>query len=81
MVDPSQKISNFPADPGKLKELLSSPEGRRLLRLLQSDGGAAVQQAARAMQSGDAARARAALRTVLKEEEAAALGAALAGKL
>ena len=76
MMGPSQKISNSAMDPEQLKQLLTSAEGKRLLQLLQSDGGAALANAAKAMERGDAASAQALLSPLLGSE-----GENLAGRL
>lgn len=65
MVGPSQKISNSFPDPAQVKRLLESPEGQTLLRLLQSDGGSGLRQAAESLRRGDAQGAQAALSPLL----------------
>lgn len=65
MLGSSQKISNSAPDPEQLKRLLTSPEGQALIRLLQSDGGAGLQQAVDAIRRGNPEGAKAALEPLL----------------
>ena len=76
MMGPSQKISNSAMDPEQLRRLFSSADGKRLMQLLQSDGGAALASAAAAIRRGDAGSAQALLSPLLVGE-----GEALAGRL
>lgn len=54
----------------QLKALVSSPEGKRLLALLQRDGGENARRAAEAYQNGNAAQAQALLQDVMGSQEA-----------
>lgn len=81
MLERSQKISKSAPDAAQIKQLLTSPEGRALVRLLQADGGAGLRRAADALQAGDAKGARAALTPLLAGTEAEALAQSLEGKL
>ena len=57
----------------EIRRVLGSPEGRSLLQLLRKNGGSALQQAADALKSGDAARAQALLRPLMDSPAAAEL--------
>ena len=63
-----QNNSQFSAE--QLKAMVSSPEGKRLLALLQSSGGENVQRAAEAYKNGDVAAAQALLKPVMQSQEA-----------
>ncbi|MBQ1372454.1 MAG: hypothetical protein IIY70_05930 [Oscillospiraceae bacterium] len=81
MVGPSQKISNSAPDPEQIKRLLTSPEGQALIRLLQSDGGAGLQQAASAIRRGDTEQAKAVLEPLLAGTQGEALSKKLEEQL
>lgn len=81
MVDLSQNIFKSTPDPGQLRQILTSPEGRALVRLLQADGGVGLRQAVSALQAGNAEGAKAALEPLLAGTEAEALAQSLEGKL
>lgn len=68
-------------DPEQLRQILSSPDGRALIRLLQADGGAGLRRAAAALQAGNAEEAKAALSPLLAGTDAEALTRSLEGKL
>ena len=55
-----------PFTPGQLQSVLGTQEGKRLLQLLNRDGGAALRQAAAAARSGD-------YETLVQTPEASAL--------
>lgn len=57
----------------QLMEMLKSPEGKKLLTLLQKDGGTALTKAASAVKQGDRAQAQAALAPLLEGTDAEAL--------
>ena len=54
----------------QLKDLVSSPEGKRLIALLHRDGGENARRAAEAYKNGDAAAAQALLQSVMQSQEA-----------
>ena len=54
----------------QLRDLVSSPEGKRLLALLQRDGGENAQRAAEAYRNGDVAAAQKMLQDVMRSREA-----------
>lgn len=54
----------------QLKDLAASPEGQRLIALMQRDGGETARRAAEAYQSGDVETAQALLRSVMQSREA-----------
>lgn len=57
----------------QLKDLVSSPEGKRLIALLQRDGGENARRAAEEYKNGNVAGAQALLQSVMQSEEAKAL--------
>lgn len=57
----------------QLAAVLSSPEGKELLRLLGQDGGHALSQAAQALKSGDAELAKRLVSPMLQSEQAQTL--------
>lgn len=81
MVGPSQKISNSMPNPEQLKQLLNSPEGQALMRLLQADGGSGLRKAASALQQGDTELAKAALEPLLAGTQGEALSKKLEAQL
>ena len=54
----------------QLQELAASPEGKRLIALLQRDGGENARRAAEAYKNGDAAAAQKLLQSVMQSREA-----------
>ena len=88
MLGASQKISNSSPgpsdprpDPEQLRKLLSGPEGRALLQILQADGGAGLRAAAEAMKRGDTEGVKTALSPLLAGTEAEALTRRMEEKL
>lgn len=81
MVELSRKFSDSGLDPAKAGAILSSPEGQRLARLLQADGGKGLQAAAEALKQGDLTGLQAALSPLLRGKEAETLTQGLEGKL
>ena len=81
MVGENMKNSGNSLTANRLRDLLSSPEGERLLRLLRADGGRGMRAAAEALRRGDAAGAKEALSGLLSEDEAEALGGGLQKRL
>lgn len=63
----------FPFHEGELRRILASAEGRQLLTLLRSDGGAALKSAMEAIGRGDHEAAKAALAPQLCRPEARAI--------
>ena len=57
----------------QIAAVLSSPEGKQLLSLLGRDGGAALQQAAQALRSGDTELAKSLVSPIMQTEQAQAL--------
>ncbi len=66
-----------PKDQKAIRQLLGSPQGQQLLRLLSKDGGTALKQAGAAVQQGDQAEARNILAPMLQDPEVQKLLAAL----
>lgn len=64
----------------QLKALVSSPEGKRLLALLQRDGGENARRAAEEYKSGNVAGAQALLQNVMRSQEASDLLRKLGGR-
>lgn len=64
----------------QLKDLVSSPEGQRLLALLQRDGGENARRAAEEYKKGNAAGAQALLQDVMQSREAGDLLRKFGGK-
>ncbi len=69
-----QLIEKIKGNPALARQLLSSAEGRKLMQLLTgSDGGAALQNAARSAAAGDTKSLAAMLARVMESGEGAAL--------
>lgn len=64
---------DLPISEEELRRVLSSPEGRQLLRLLRRGGDAPLLQAAASVKSGDFDTAKKILAPMLRQPEAAAL--------
>lgn len=64
----------------QLKDLVSSAEGKRLLALLQRDGGENARRAAEEYKKGNVAEAQALLQGVMQSQEAADLIRKYGGK-
>ena len=64
----------------ELKSLVSSPEGKRLLALLQRDGGETARRAAEEYKKGNVAEAQAMLKEVMQSQEANDLVRRFGGK-
>ena len=63
----------LPFDAQDVRRVLGSPEGQKILKLLNRDGGRALRQAADALRSGKPEDALKALSPIMDTEEAAAL--------
>lgn len=57
----------------QIRQVLSSPEGKQLIALLQKNGGAKLQRAMQAAKSGDSTTAQQAMEALLADKEASAL--------
>lgn len=68
-----KNFANLSFTPQQLALVISTPEGRRLLQLLQQDGGQALRQAGAAMAAGNTEDAKRVLAPMLQNPEAAAL--------
>lgn len=64
----------------QLKDLASSPEGKRLIALLQRDGGETARRAAEEYKNGNVAGAQALLQDVMRSREAGDLLRKFGGK-
>ena len=62
--------NSLPFSKEDLRRVLTSPEGQKLLALLRSNGGNALDQAAQAVRRGDYASAQTALEPMLRDPEA-----------
>lgn len=78
MKQDSRKIPQFSAE--QVRQILSSPEGRQLIALLNRDGGKGMQQAAAEYRKGNLAGAQEALKPLVQTAEAEALLKKLNGK-
>lgn len=63
----------LPFDAQDVRRVLGSPEGQKILKLLNQDGGKALRQAADALRSGKPEDAMKALSPIMDTDEAAAL--------
>ena len=81
MVGENQIFSGNSLTGDQLRTLLTSPEGARLLQLLQKDGGKRMQAASAALRRGDAEGAKSLLSALMSEEEAESLGSGLKRRL
>ncbi len=81
MVELSKNLSETSPDPEQIRQLLTSPEGQALIRLLQSDGGARLQTASKAIQQGNVEGFKEALTPLLAGTEAERLARSLEEKL
>ena len=60
-------------DPQQVKKLLASSAGKQLLQLLNQDGGAALQQAAACLKTGNLSGAQSAVAPIMEQAQAQAL--------
>ena len=65
--------SQLPFDAQEVRRVLGSPEGQKILKLLNRDGGKALRQAADALRSGKPEEALRAISPIMETEEAGAL--------
>lgn len=65
----------------QLLKMLTTPEGKRLLQLMQKDGGAAFSKAAAAAKTGNYALAKSILEPILSGTDAASLAQDLSSHL
>ena len=63
----------FPFSENQIRAVLGSSEGKKLIELLQSDGGERLRQAAAAIKNGNYASAQTILEPVMQTPEAAEL--------
>lgn len=68
-------------DTARLRQMLSSPEVRRLAELLNASSGGNLRQAAQSAQSGDSSQLEQMMRSLSSTPEGARLIAQLQGKL
>ena len=64
---------DFPFSESQIRAVLGSAEGKKLLSLLQQDGGERLKQAAAAIKSGNYASAQTILEPVMQTQEASEL--------
>lgn len=64
---------DFPFSESQIRAVLGSDEGKKLLSLLQQDGGERLKQAAAAVKSGDLAGAQTIMKPVMQTQEASEL--------
>lgn len=77
MEDSSKKLQ---FSPEQVRRVLTSPEGKRLMALLNRDGGKRMQAAAAEFQKGNAAGAKDLLKPIMEDPEADELLQKLNGK-
>ena len=70
---PDINFSDFHFSEADVKKALTSPEGMKLLQLLNQDGGKRLRQAADALKSGKQADAQQILAPLMETDEAAQL--------
>jgi len=70
---PDFKFSDLHVSEADVKKVLSSPEGKKLLQLLNRDGGTRLRQAADALKSGNTDAAQQILAPVMNTQEATTL--------
>ena len=78
MKQDSQKIPQISAE--QIRQVLTSPEGKQLIALLNRDGGKGLQQAAAEYRKGNLAGAQDALRPLVGTAEADALLKKISGR-
>ena len=66
-------FAGFSVSEAQIQQVLGSPEGRKLLSLLQKNGGSTLQTALSAAKNGDSAGAQQAMEQLLSSGEAASL--------
>ena len=64
---------DFPFSESQIRAVLGSDEGKKLISLLQQDGGQRLKQAAAAVKNGDIAGAQTILKPVMQTQEASDL--------
>ena len=64
-----------------IRALMNTPDGKRLMTLLGSDGGKALRAAANAMQQGNEAKAQESMAPLLNNQEVQALLTSLNRKM
>ena len=67
----------LPFSEQQIRSVLGSPEGQKLLQLLNQDGGVALRQAAQAMRAGDYTAAQRVLSPMMQSPQAQQLIAKL----
>lgn len=65
-----EKNPPFPVSPQQIKQMMAAPELQELWKLLQKDGGAALQQAAKQFRAGDSRGAQETLQPFLQDRKA-----------
>ena len=66
-------FSGFRFSEADVKKVLTSPEGKKLLQLLNQDGGKALRQAADALKNGQNQTAQQILQPIMESDAAAGL--------
>ena len=70
---PELNFSGFRFSEADVKKVLTSPEGKKLLQLLNQDGGKALRQAADALKNGQNQTAQQILQPIMESDAAAGL--------
>jgi hypothetical protein len=65
--------NQLPFNEKDIRRVLGSPEGQKILKLLNQDGGQALRQAANALRNGNTEEAKRIISPIMESEEAAQL--------
>ena len=65
--------NQLPFNEKDISRVLCSPEGQKILKLLNQDGGQALRQAANALRNGNTEEAKRIISPIMESEEAAQL--------
>ena len=66
-------VSGYQFSESDVKKVLTTPEGKKLLQLLNRDGGKTLQQAAQALKNGQSEAAQQLLKPLMESEAATEL--------
>ena len=77
----NQNFSKIPLSQAQLQQIINSPEGQALIRMLKRDGGSGVRAAAESLRRGDAQRAKEILSPLLQKGDGEDLAERLGDRL